>query len=108
MQGCNSATKKQAIRRAVERRVQETADILIDIDLEGELRSSQYFLEVRERFRRQPGKFFPQVRGLLIMLMAIPNGSRAGEFVVLRVCILSFHTFNQFIHSLINHKMCIK
>ncbi|KAH3892274.1 hypothetical protein DPMN_016389 [Dreissena polymorpha] len=54
-----------------------------------------------EGFRRKRAQYFQDIRGVLIMLMEIPNGSRAGEFVELRVCILPFHTFNPFIHSLI-------
>ncbi|KAH3738872.1 hypothetical protein DPMN_045515 [Dreissena polymorpha] len=43
-----------------------------------------------EGFATKPAMFFKQVRGLLIMAMAIPNGSRAGEFVELKVCILPY------------------
>ncbi|XP_052222509.1 uncharacterized protein LOC127838679 isoform X1 [Dreissena polymorpha] len=84
LKGCNTSTKRAAIRRAVVRRVQETADITTEIDLDGQLRSSLYFLDAMEGFARKPLMFFPQVRGLLIMIMAIPNGSRARDFVELR------------------------
>ncbi|KAH3852102.1 hypothetical protein DPMN_094599 [Dreissena polymorpha] len=101
LHGCASATKKKLVRCAVERRGQKSADIPTNVDLEGDLKATEYYQQCVEGFRHRPAEFFPNMRGILIMLMAIPNGSRAGEFVQLRVCILPFHIFNPLIHSLI-------
>ncbi|KAH3831642.1 hypothetical protein DPMN_104912 [Dreissena polymorpha] len=73
----------------------------LDADLEGDLKASVYFQQCVEAFQSRPAEYIPKIRGLLILMMAFHKGSRAEEFVQLRVCILPLHNFNPFIHSLI-------
>ncbi|KAH3894530.1 hypothetical protein DPMN_018688 [Dreissena polymorpha] len=56
-----------------------------DIELEKHYRESAYVLETIDNFERSPGNTLKDIRGVLVLMIALSNGSRTGEFSNLRV-----------------------